>query len=208
MKKKIFVISGFSGAGKDTVLNKVKQIEKKVMGDLSAFWFSRSDTTRPPRDDTDHYSFVTKDEFIKRDSKGFYLESNSYGTGHMYGTPLQPVLDADGIVIIQVDVNGMMQIKNSTALKDIPVITIFIAADAETLLYRLKNRGDNSEEIGKRLKTAASEAQRINEYDIVLVNDDVNDTTMKLWSIFSGIPVPGDIFDSTKFVQTVNEILC
>lgn len=207
MKKKVFVLSGFSGAGKDTVLNKVKQIEKKIMGDRSVFWFSRSDTTRPPRDDTDHYNFITKDEFIKRDSKGFYLESNSYGTGHMYGTPLQPVLDADGIVVIQVDVNGMMQIKNSVAIEDVSVITIFIAADAETLLCRLKNRGDNSEEIGKRLKTAASEAQHINEYDIVLVNNDVDETALKLWSIFSGIPVLEDAFDSTKFVQTVNEIL-
>ena len=53
MNKRIYVVSGFSGVGKDTVLEKVTNIEKCVMKDNSTLWYSRSDTTRAPRNDAD-----------------------------------------------------------------------------------------------------------------------------------------------------------
>ena len=207
MNKKIYVVSGFSGVGKDTVLEKVAHIEKNVMQDRSKLWFSKSDTTRPTRNEADHYTFISKDEFLKRADAGYYLEMNTYETGELYGTPLMPIIDARGIVIIQVDVNGMLQIKRDSRLKDIPIITIFIGSDAETLLYRLQHRGDDEAEIRLRLGVAAEEAMHINEYDYMLVNEDADETSVKLWSILSGIPVTSDMFDESEFINNVSGLL-
>ena len=207
MKKKIFVISGFSGAGKDTVLEKVLQIEKSIMKECSKIWVSKSDTTRPARNKADHYTFISKDEFLKRANAGYYLEMNNYNTGFLYGTPLQPVLEANGIVVIQVDVNGMHQIVNHPCLKEIPIITVFIGINSKTLLHRLQHRGDNDSEISVRLRTASVEVTHINEYDYVLINDDADNTAVRLWSIFFGIPVVSDNIDGSEFSSSINKFL-
>lgn len=207
MNKRIYVVSGFSGVGKDTVLEKVTNIEKCVMKDNSTLWYSRSDTTRAPRNDADRYTFISKKEFSKRAADGYYLEMNTYGTGELYGTPMQPIIDSQGIVIIQVDVKGMHQIMHNSRLKGIPITTTFIATDADNLFYRLQHRGDDPSEIITRLKTAAEEAHHVTEYDYTLMNCDADATAVKLWSILHGLPASGDMFNTLKFIDAINEYI-
>ena len=196
MDKKIIIISGFSGAGKDTVIKKVMQLNDGSMN----VWFSTSDTTREPRDPSDHYNFISYELFMKRQSEGYYLEHNTYAE-KMYGTPLKPIVDANGIVILQVDVNGMEQALKHEALRNISVTTVFIAAKAKDLYLRLTKRGDDITKIRERLRTACDETSFVHKYDFVLVNDDAKETAEKLCKIIVGESIAGDVFDEKEFVR-------
>lgn len=93
MKKRIIIISGFSGVGKGSVIHRLMDIEKTVFIDQSKVWLSISDTTRAIRNKDGTYSFISMSEFQSRvNDNGYYLEYNFYD-GNGYGTPRKPVLD-------------------------------------------------------------------------------------------------------------------
>lgn len=166
----IFIISGPSGSGKDTLL--IRLFEK-----CPQIKFSISSITRPMRSEEkegEKYNFITREKFEQMLKQDMFLEHNTY-IGNYYGTPKQPVLDAaeNGFdIMIEVDVNGAKQIRDKLPES----ISIFIMPPSyEELNNRLCGRGTETQEIiNKRMNSALSEIARATEYDYVVVNDDID----------------------------------
>lgn len=171
MKKQgiLTIISGFSGAGKGTV---VKEIMEKYKDE---YYLSISATTRSPREGEEHgkhYFFVSREEFEKMIEEHELLEFAHY-VDNYYGTPRKVVLDhlERGIhVILEIEMQGALKVKK----KYPEALMIFITPpDAETLETRLRGRGTEEEEtIQKRLKRACEESVYMNDYDYIVLNED------------------------------------
>ncbi len=164
----LIVISGFSGAGKGTI---VKKLVEKYGYSLSV-----SATTRAPREGEENgreYYFKTEAEFQNLIDYNGFIEWAQY-VDNYYGTPRKFVEKemAEGRdVILEIEVQGAMNVK-----KQYPdSIHIFVSApDVESLKSRLQERGTESEAvIAKRLKRASEEADDMKEYDYIVINDDI-----------------------------------
>ncbi len=175
----LIVISGPSGAGKDTICN-------KLVHDNSNLWISVSMTSRKPRGTEKEgvdYFFVTKETFEERIKNNYFLEYASYNNNY-YGTPKDKIEDYlnSGIdVILVIDIQGAINIK-----KIMPsALFIFIMPpDMETLKNRLINRKTESrEKVVERFKTAYNEINNFKKYNYVVVNDTVDSATHKVKSI-------------------------
>lgn len=171
MKKGILsVVSGFSGAGKGTLLN-------EMLKKYDNYSLSISATTRKPREgeiEGSSYFFKTKEEFEDMISKDAFIEYASY-VGNYYGTPKSYVVDKlekGQDVILEIEIQGALKVKE----KYPDALLIFITTkDASTLKSRLFRRGTESDkEIEERLKRAAKEAAVMKDYDYILVNDNLN----------------------------------
>lgn len=179
-KGTLVVISGPSGAGKDTIINEVIKKEK-----INA-WVSISMTSRHLRGnevDGKDYFFVTKEEFEDNIKKGNFLEYAKYNDNY-YGTPKNKIEDYlnKGIdVILNIEIQGALQIKE--LIKD--ALFIFIMPPSmEELKRRLINRGtDSSEKILSRFKTAYQEINDVTKYNYVVVNDDLDKAVDKVEAI-------------------------
>ncbi len=170
MKRKgmLLIISGPSGAGKGTVC-------KALLAKHNELVLSISMTTRAPREneiDGVHYFFETKDKFMKLIGEGEFLEYAVVHGRDFYGTPKRFVteqLEAGNDVVLEIDVEGAMQVKNS--FKN-GIFVFIMPPTFNELKNRLIGRGTESEEaIERRLKTAAFELQNVNKYDYVVIND-------------------------------------
>lgn len=169
---KLVVISGPSGVGKGTIVNHLKDIYKERNDHL---YLSVSCTTRSPREgeiDGVSYYFIAEKEFKKRIKKGDFLEYNKYGTGKYYGTPKSTTieyLDKGYDVILEIDINGYRQIKESYP----DCIGIFIMPPSIDELYsRLKNRNTETEDVIKvRLEAAENEITNRDIYDYIIINE-------------------------------------
>lgn len=162
---KLFIVSGPSGVGKATVIDKL--LEKEELN-LSA---CKTITSRPPRggksDDQYFFTNATKFERMIRDRE--LLEYNFYN-GNYYGTSkelLYEQLSQGKNVILEIDVNGALKIK-----EQIPsATTIFVYAKIEEIEARIRKRGENSEEeISERVATAREELTYKNSYDFCVEN--------------------------------------
>jgi len=171
MKKQgiLTIISGFSGAGKGTVVRRL--IEKYP----EEYFLSVSATTRAPRENEIpgvHYLYVTTEAFEQMIEGHQLLEYARY-VDNYYGTPKKPVTDHlnQGIhVILEIEMQGALKIK-----KRYPeALLVFLTPpDAKTLEARLRGRGTEPEEtIAKRLARAAEEAVYMNDYDYLVLNED------------------------------------
>jgi len=180
MSGALLVLSGPSGAGKSTIINEAS----KEIGD---FYFSVSTTTREPRegevDGVDYY-FVTKEEFEEGIKNGDFLEYAKVH-GNYYGTSLKPIKEAledNKLVIFDIDVQGHRLVRE--ALGDLVVSAFITPPTLKELEERLKSRSsDNIEIINKRLQNAKDEIKALNEYDFVIVNDDIKKATNEFISI-------------------------
>lgn len=180
-KGSLFVISGPSGVGKGTVCEEVFKDK-----DALKLSFSVSATTRSPRPIDKEgvtYYFKTREEFEAMVEAGAFLEWATYNENY-YGTPLAPVqekLDAGINVVLEIDVQGALQVK-----KNFPSgICIFIAPpDIETLHIRLKGRGtETEEEIARRIAAAEWEMAQQGSYDYVIINDVLEDAVQSVKDI-------------------------
>ncbi|MBR6093483.1 MAG: guanylate kinase [Lachnospiraceae bacterium] len=173
MEKKgaLIVISGFSGAGKGTLV-------KRLLSDYDRFALSISMTTRAPREgeeDGREYFFVSRETFEKTIAENGLLEHAEY-CGNYYGTPKAYVESklSEGVdVILEIEVQGAFQIK-----KIFPEAVLFFVTppSAKILEERLRGRGTESDEvIRKRLLRADEEAELMEQYDYVLVNDSLEE---------------------------------
>ncbi len=175
----VFIISGPSGSGKDTLI--VRLLEK-----LPELRFSISSITRGMREGEkqgEKYNFITREKFEDMINNGELLEYNTY-VGNYYGTPKAPVVKAieDGYdIIIEVDVNGAAQIREK--LRE--AVSIFIMPPSyEELKARLSGRGTETKElIDRRMESALGEIRRASEYDYIVVNDDIDTAVNDIMSV-------------------------
>lgn len=166
----LIVISGFSGVGKGTVV-------KRLVSDFG-YNISVSATTRSPREgevDGREYYFMGKSEFENLIDYGGFIEWTQYVENY-YGTPKKYVeksLDEGKDIILEIEVMGALNVKRQFP----DALLIFISAPSiSELRSRLSGRGTESEEtIIKRLKKATEEAEDMDKYDYVVVNDDLEE---------------------------------
>jgi guanylate kinase len=180
-KGKLFVISGPSGAGKGSICREVLDSGNNIR-------ISVSMTTRSPREgeiDKVHYHFVDKTAFealIEED--GFLEYANVYG--NFYGTPKKNViqwLDEGTDVILEIDVQGALQVKKSYP----DGILIFILPPSlEELRKRIEGRGSETEEtMARRLGTALQEISLIGRYDYRVINGDLKTAIERVRAIIT-----------------------
>lgn len=175
----VFVVSGPSGSGKDTVL-------KGLFAENPDILFSISSITRamrPGEREGEKYNFISRECFEDMIKNDLLLEHNVF-VGNYYGTPRIPVEKAvsEGKdIIIEVDVNGAEQIRRKLP----EAVTVFIMPPSfAELKRRLVGRGTESEElIEKRLRSALDEIRRAEEYDYIIVNDDAAAASQSLMSV-------------------------
>lgn len=181
-KGSVFIISGPSGSGKDTLLKVLFEKHPEIA-------FSISSITRGMREgekEGEKYNFISREKFEKMIENDELLEYNLY-VNNYYGTPKAPVLEATekGLdIIIEVDVNGAANIR-----KKLPdAISIFIMPPTfSELERRLKGRGTESDEvIAKRMGEALGEIKRATEYDYIVVNDDIEVAVDDIHAVIQG----------------------
>lgn len=197
-KGRVYIISGPSGSGKDTVL-------KKIFEKCPQVAFSISSITRPMREgevEGEKYNFVTREHFEEMIANDQLLEHNVF-VGNYYGTPKAPVVDcveSGRDVIIEVDVNGAEQIRRKMP----NAVSIFIMPPSlEVLKTRLKGRGTDSEDvIAKRLDEALGEIERAVEYDYIVVNDCLDTAVDNIVEIMSV-----DRFKTDRNLNIINKVL-
>ncbi len=165
----LLVISGFSGAGKGTVVNRLRE-------KYDEYALSISMTSRAPRPgdvEGETYFFVTREKFEKTIAENGLLEYAEY-CGNYYGTPrafVEQQLDLGKNVILEIEIQGATNIKKAFPES----LLIFLTPpSASELERRLKGRGTETEDvIMKRLKRASEESEGMDKYDFIIVNDDL-----------------------------------
>ena len=166
---KLIVISGASGVGKGTVLERMMQKRK----DLS---FSVSATTRAPRPgevDGQHYFFITPERFREMIAQDAFLEYDEHNAS-FYGTPRAQVTEKrqKGHVLLDIEPKGAAMVRQ--AMPD-AVLIFIMPPSIEELEHRLRGRGDTPEDqIAMRMERAKWEMEQRFWYDHVVVNDDAD----------------------------------
>ncbi|MGE4384192.1 MAG: guanylate kinase [Arcobacter sp.] len=197
-KGAILIISGPSGCGKSTLL-------KEVYKDIDNYYFSISTTTRVPRvgevNGVDYF-FVSKEEFEEDIKNDDFLE---YAKVHdnYYGTSLKPInkaLDEGKLVIFDIDVQGHEIVRNKI---DSLVTSVFITTPSLNVLEeRLNSRNtDSIEIIEKRIKNAKAEVEFFQDYDYLIINDDLQTAAKELVCIANITRIKTKLFDKEKIVS-------
>ena len=172
----LYVISGPSGAGKGTLVERILDGHPDITLSISA-------TTRQPREgevDGVHYHFMSVDEFEDVIARDGFIEWAQVHSNY-YGTPLAPIeqhLAAGDTVLLEIDVQGAFQVLDKLPQAKL----VFIAPPSiEELERRLRGRGTETEEvIAQRLANAKGEMDVSKDYDFVIVNDDLERATKEL----------------------------
>ena len=198
----LIVVSGPSGAGKDTIC-------KTLVETTDNAWISISMTSRNPRNgevEGKDYYFVTKEEFEEKIKEGKFLEYAIYNNNY-YGTPKDKIEDYlnSGIdVILVIDIQGALNIK-----KLIPsALFIFIMPpDMKTLKQRLIGRKtETKEKIIERFTTAYNEINNVKKYNYVVVNDEIDNAVSKVKAIIKAEKCRVDRIEEIN-LETKEEII-
>lgn len=175
-KGSLVVISGFSGAGKGTLM-------RALLNRYDHYALSISATTRSPREgeaDGREYFFKTREEFIQMIEADQLIEYAEY-VNNFYGTPKDYVfsnLESGKDVLLEIEIQGALKVKEKFPETQLIFVT---PPSAEELRKRLVGRGTESmETIDARLKRAAKEAEYMKDYDYILVNDSLDECVRKL----------------------------
>lgn len=181
---RLVVLAGPSAVGKSTLVHLLRE----RIGDL---YFSVSMTTRAPRPgevDGEDYFFVTPEDFQGHIDSGEMLEwAEIHGGLQRSGTPAAPVresLTQGRPVLIEVDLAGARSIKSLMP----EAVTVFLAPPSwDELVKRLTGRGTEPEDVvARRLETARTELAARDEFDRVVVNDDVERAFAEISAILRG----------------------
>ena len=197
----IIVVSGFSGAGKGTLMN-------LLTSKYDNYALSVSATTRSPRPgevNGREYFFVSNEEFEKLINENGLIEHAGY-IDHYYGTPRKFVEDklAQGIdVILEIEIQGALQIKEQYPDA---VLLFVMPPSVSELEKRLRGRGTETEEvILQRLKRAKEESVGIEKYDYLVINDDLEKCTERLHGIIEA--AHGTPSRNLDFIETIRDEL-
>jgi guanylate kinase len=174
---KLFVVTGPSGAGKGTLIRALISRRDDLEVAISA-------TTRPQRpgeEDGKDYYFLTEDEFVRRVEAGDFLEHVVYVSGHRYGTLRSEVsrIHAEGkSCILELETKGARAVRDTEP----SAVTVFIAPPSfDELERRLRERAtESSGEIEERLELARRQMQEVDDFDYVVLNDDVERAVTEL----------------------------
>lgn len=178
----LVILSGVSGAGKDT-------IKKELINRMKDVISLPSYTSRKPRDGEEEgvqYHFITKEEFEKKIENGEFYEydlhhDNYYGTSKKL---MDEKIASGKIIVKDIEVNGtenlMKLLKDETKL-----VSIFLKVDEEELRNRLEQRGDNlsQEQMDLRLGRLKYEESKMGMYDYVIKNDNLEKTVKIIMTI-------------------------
>ena len=181
----LIVVSGFSGAGKGTIM-------KALLERYDNYALSISATTRNPRPgepgekDGEAYFFRTKEEFEKMIAQDDLIEYAMY-VGNYYGTPkayVEEQLCAGKDVILEIEIQGALKVKE----KFPNTLLLFVTPpSAEELRKRLEGRGTETQEvIDGRMKRAIEEAEYMDQYDYLVVNDELDVCVEEMHHLIQG----------------------
>lgn len=175
----IIIVSAPSGSGKTTVVNRLLEKCEGVKRSISC-------TTRAPREgekEGDDYIFLSQEDFKKKAEAGDFVEWEET-FDNFYGTPkdqFTEALEKGEDIILSIDVKGARNVK-----KEFPEsISVFIMPpSAEELAERLRNRNtDKESQVSLRLKESSREIEAADEYDYLVINDDLERSVEELRSI-------------------------
>jgi guanylate kinase len=174
---KLFVVTGPSGAGKGTLIRALTERRDDLEVAISA-------TTRPQRpgeEDGHDYYFLTEEEFLGRIQAGDFLEHVVYVSGQRYGTLRSEVarIHAAGkSVVLELETKGARAVRDAES----SAVTIFIAPPSfAELERRLRERAtESSGEIDERLELAREQMREADDFDYVIMNDDVQRAVTEL----------------------------
>ena len=180
MRGTLFIVAAPSGAGKSSLVNAVLAKEPGIV--LSISFTSRG--PRPGERHAQHYHFVSKDEFERMIAAGDFFE-HALVHGDYKGTARQsvePQLAAGKDVLLEIDWQGARQVR----AKMPDSVSVFILPPSmDALQTRMRNRGQDSEEvIARRLAAAREEMSHVGEFDYVIVNEHFDAAAAELRAIF------------------------
>ena len=178
----LIVVSGFSGSGKGTIMN-------ELMRQYDNYALSVSATTRNPRPGEEEgkaYFFKTTEEFEKMIAKDELIEYARY-VDNYYGTPrayVEEQLEAGKDVILEIEIQGALKVKE----KFPDTLLLFVTPPtAEELRKRLVGRGtETMDVIEGRLRRAAEESEGMDQYDYLIINDELDACVKEVHRIIQG----------------------
>ena len=199
----LIIISSPSGAGKSSLCKIMVERDNKIK-------LSISTTTRKPRPgeiEGKHYFFISQEKYDEMVKNNEFLEYAHIFDNH-YGTPKETVnseIVNGNDVLFDIDWQGARQLINRYGRENI--VTIFILPPSiEELHQRLRNRASDSEEVVlKRMQMAKSEVSHYDEYDFILINQDLETTYQKISKIIDSNRIKRA--DQSKAKEFINQLL-
>ena len=195
------VLSGFSGSGKGTIM-------KELLSRHQGYALSVSATTRQPREGEVHgreYFFVSQERFQEMIRQGELLEYAQY-VDNYYGTPRSYVLEQleqGKDVILEIEIQGARKIRQQFP----DALLVFVTPpSAQELLRRLSGRGTETEEVIRaRMRRAVQESEGMEDYDCILVNDELDACVSQLHSLIHSWHLRTE--NNGDFIQQMKEEL-
>jgi guanylate kinase len=180
VRRRLFVVTGPSGAGKGTLIRKLVRERTDLEVAVSATTRAR----RPGEEDGRDYYFLTEDEFLRRVEAGDFVEHVEYVSGHRYGTlrdEVDRILASGRSAVLELETEGAKEVQRTSP----DAVTIFVQAPSfDELERRLRERATESAgEIGERLELARRQAEEAGDFDCVVTNDELTRAVGELGAI-------------------------
>lgn len=182
----VFVITGQSGAGKGTLI-------ERLLRDFPQLQLAVSATTRarrPGEIDGVHYYFISDEEFDRRFEAGEFLEHHVFPWGQRSGTlvsEIQRIVDDGNACVLELETDGALNVAERVA----NAVTIFVTAPIDELERRLRERATESAgEIGERIRVAREQLEVADRFDYRVENDDLERATAELAGIVRRLLAP------------------
>jgi guanylate kinase len=182
----VFVITGQSGAGKGTLIERLLETFPQLQLAVSATTRAR----RPGESEGVHYHFISDAEFDRRLDAGEFLEHHVFPWGQRSGTlysEIQRIADEGNACVLELETEGALNV----AEREARAVTIFVTAPIEELERRLRERATESAgEIDERLRVAREQREVADRFEYVVENDDLERASAQLAGIVRRLLAP------------------